>query len=120
MRRMKTRSTTKKRTTGSSNAGTFSALETAMDWYDQQSRVLSYSTTSAQKKKELETLQRKTEGVQWYSEKLIDYLTPSFPLLTDDIVSWVFIESSGLEQVVAIHPGMTAERASLVSSQVSE
>ncbi|GFU36661.1 hypothetical protein TNCV_3311561 [Trichonephila clavipes] len=37
---------------------------------------------------------------------------------TDDVVSRVFIEFSALEQVVAIHPGIAAERSGLVSSQV--
>ncbi|GFV68289.1 bone morphogenetic protein 1 homolog [Trichonephila clavipes] len=39
------------------------------------------------------------------------------PILTDDFVSRVFIESRELEQVVAIHPGMVAERTGLVTSQ---
>ncbi|GFV47471.1 hypothetical protein TNCV_4831271 [Trichonephila clavipes] len=33
---------------GPSNAGVFSPLETAIEWYEQQSRVMSYSTTAAQ------------------------------------------------------------------------
>ncbi|GFV19423.1 transposable element Tc3 transposase [Trichonephila clavipes] len=48
---------------------------------------------------------------------LLDHLTPSLPVPTDEVISWVFIESSALEQVVAIHPGMAAERAGLVISQ---
>ncbi|GFY07168.1 hypothetical protein TNCV_277151 [Trichonephila clavipes] len=36
---------------------------------------------------------------------------------TDDVVSRVFIESSALEQMIAIHPGMAAERAGFVSRQ---
>ncbi|GFU01777.1 uncharacterized protein TNCV_1522901 [Trichonephila clavipes] len=37
-------------------------------------------------------------------------------LSTDDVVSRVLIESSALEQVIAIHLGMATERAGLVSS----
>ncbi|GFX22459.1 uncharacterized protein TNCV_3600911 [Trichonephila clavipes] len=33
---------------GPSNTDEFSALETAMEWYERQSRVLSYSTTTVQ------------------------------------------------------------------------
>ncbi|GFX75147.1 hypothetical protein TNCV_3170741 [Trichonephila clavipes] len=33
---------------------------------------------------------------------LLDHLTQSLPVPTDDVVSWVFIESSALEQVVAM------------------
>ncbi|GFW18287.1 hypothetical protein TNCV_4008261 [Trichonephila clavipes] len=44
---------------GPSNADLFSVLETAMKWYKQQSRVLSYSTTAAQENHE--TLQQKTK-----------------------------------------------------------
>ncbi|GFX84074.1 putative LOC100569746 [Trichonephila clavipes] len=49
--------------------------------------------------------------------RYLDRLTPSLPVPTDDVVSRVFIESSSLEQVVAIHSGMAAEPAGLVSSQ---
>ncbi|GFU13900.1 uncharacterized protein TNCV_940761 [Trichonephila clavipes] len=49
---------------------------------------------------------------------LLDYLTPSLPLPIDDVINRVFIESSALEQVVAIHSGMAVECAGLVSSQV--
>ncbi|GFY19734.1 hypothetical protein TNCV_4649061 [Trichonephila clavipes] len=50
---------------GSSNADAFSALETAMEWYEQQNAVLlSYRCS-----REPETLQLKNEGVQQYSEK---------------------------------------------------
>ncbi|GFW61339.1 uncharacterized protein TNCV_4136571 [Trichonephila clavipes] len=45
---------------------------------------------------------------------LLDHLTPSLSVPTDDVV----IESSALEQVVAIHSGMDAEWVGLVSSQV--
>ncbi|GFT67451.1 uncharacterized protein TNCV_2360641 [Trichonephila clavipes] len=47
---------------------------------------------------------------------LLDHLTPMLPVPTDDVISRVFIESSVLEQVVAIHSGMAAEWAGLVSS----
>ncbi|GFY32502.1 hypothetical protein TNCV_3560101 [Trichonephila clavipes] len=40
----------------------------------------------------------------------------SLPVPTDDVVSRVFIEYSALEQVVTIHPGMTADCSGLVSS----
>ncbi|GFW93134.1 hypothetical protein TNCV_3888751 [Trichonephila clavipes] len=40
---------------------------------------------------------------------LLDHLTPSLQVQTDDAVSRVFIKSSELEQVVAIHSGMTAD-----------
>ncbi|GFV01811.1 cullin-4A [Trichonephila clavipes] len=39
------------------------------------------------------------------------------PVTTDDVVSRMFIEFRALEQVVAIYPGMAAERAGVVSSQ---
>ncbi|GFV70223.1 uncharacterized protein TNCV_843421 [Trichonephila clavipes] len=42
-----------------SNADAFSALETAMEWYEQQSTVLFHCCCS----RESETLQRKNEGV---------------------------------------------------------
>ncbi|GFY08832.1 hypothetical protein TNCV_4660251 [Trichonephila clavipes] len=42
---------------------------------------------------------------------------PTLPLPPDDVVSREFIEFSTLEQVVAIHSGMTVGRAGLVSSQ---
>ncbi|GFW36742.1 hypothetical protein TNCV_1220731 [Trichonephila clavipes] len=42
---------------------------------------------------------------------LLDHLTPSLPVPTDNVVSWKFIQSSALAQVIAIHSGMTAERA---------
>ncbi|PRD26712.1 UNVERIFIED_CONTAM: Low-density lipoprotein receptor-related protein 3 [Trichonephila clavipes] len=49
---------------------------------------------------------------------LLDNLTPSLPVPTDDVVSRVFIESSALQQVVAIHSGMAADSAGLVSSHI--
>ncbi|GFU57508.1 uncharacterized protein TNCV_3636721 [Trichonephila clavipes] len=48
---------------------------------------------------------------------LLDHLTLSLPLPTDDVISRVFFESSALEQVVAIHSGIGAEREGFVSSQ---
>ncbi|GFT08355.1 low-density lipoprotein receptor-related protein 3 [Trichonephila clavipes] len=48
---------------------------------------------------------------------LLDRLTPSLPVPTDEVVSRVFIESSELEQVVSIHSGMAAEFPGFVSSQ---
>ncbi|GFY01425.1 uncharacterized protein TNCV_850331 [Trichonephila clavipes] len=50
---------------GSSNADAFSALETAMEWYEQQNAVLLNYCSS----RELETLQRKNEGVQYGAAK---------------------------------------------------
>ncbi|GFX17656.1 hypothetical protein TNCV_474561 [Trichonephila clavipes] len=47
----------------------------------------------------------------------IDHLKLSLPISTDDVIIQVFIESSVLEQMVAIHPGMAAMREGLVSSQ---
>ncbi|GFV72468.1 hypothetical protein TNCV_1069001 [Trichonephila clavipes] len=47
---------------------------------------------------------------------LLDHLTPSLPVPTDDVTSRVFIQSSALERVVAIHPDMTTKWAGLVSS----
>ncbi|GFT37935.1 transposable element Tcb2 transposase [Trichonephila clavipes] len=41
---------------------------------------------------------------------------PSLPVPIDNDISRVFIESSALEQVVAIHSGMVAEWAGLISS----
>ncbi|PRD19746.1 UNVERIFIED_CONTAM: hypothetical protein NCL1_56486 [Trichonephila clavipes] len=50
---------------GPLNADAFSALETAMVWYEQHSAVLfNYCCF-----RESETLQRKNVGVQWYSKK---------------------------------------------------
>ncbi|GFV32129.1 uncharacterized protein TNCV_1674181 [Trichonephila clavipes] len=52
---------------GPSNADALSALETAMEWYEQQSGnavLLNYYRS-----RESETFQRKNEGVQWHSEK---------------------------------------------------
>ncbi|GFV62399.1 uncharacterized protein TNCV_4680111 [Trichonephila clavipes] len=49
----------------SSNADAFSALETAMDLYEQQSASCPIQLLP---KRKSETLQRKNEGVQWYSK----------------------------------------------------
>ncbi|GFS70879.1 hypothetical protein TNCV_2719631 [Trichonephila clavipes] len=49
---------------------------------------------------------------------LLDFLTPSLPVPTDDVVIWVFIESSALEQVVAIHSGMAAEGVGQASGNI--
>ncbi|GFT74214.1 hypothetical protein TNCV_4081351 [Trichonephila clavipes] len=46
----------------------------------------------------------------------LNHLTPSLPLQTD-VISPVFIESSALEQVVIIHPGIATKRLGLISSQ---
>ncbi|GFT60687.1 hypothetical protein TNCV_3584041 [Trichonephila clavipes] len=51
---------------GLSNAGAFSALEAAMEWYEQQSECC---PTQLLLLKRIRDLQRKNEGVQWYSEK---------------------------------------------------
>ncbi|PRD31815.1 UNVERIFIED_CONTAM: E3 ubiquitin-protein ligase HERC2 [Trichonephila clavipes] len=48
----------------------------------------------------------------------LDHLTPTFSIPTDNVISWVFIESNALEQVVSIHSGMTAEWAGLVSGGI--
>ncbi|GFX64319.1 hypothetical protein TNCV_1500431 [Trichonephila clavipes] len=56
---------------GSSNADVIYALETAMEWYEQQSEFC--PTQLLLLKRKSETLQRKNEGVQWYSEKISDY-----------------------------------------------
>ncbi|GFX05567.1 uncharacterized protein TNCV_3434711 [Trichonephila clavipes] len=48
---------------------------------------------------------------------LLDHLTPSLPVLTDDVVSWVFIEFSALEKVVTIHSDMDSVWAGFVSIQ---
>ncbi|GFU40989.1 hypothetical protein TNCV_4645651 [Trichonephila clavipes] len=47
---------------------------------------------------------------------LLNHLTQSLPVPTDDAISRVFIVSSALKKVIAIHSGMTAEWAGLVSS----
>ncbi|GFX03663.1 hypothetical protein TNCV_2112351 [Trichonephila clavipes] len=52
---------------GPSNADEFPALETAMDWYEQQSEFC--PTQLLLLKRESETLQRNNEDLQWYSEK---------------------------------------------------
>ncbi|GFY24367.1 hypothetical protein TNCV_1014161 [Trichonephila clavipes] len=54
-----------------------------------------------------------------YPTPVLDHLTPSLRVPTDDVVSREFIESSVLEQGVAIHSGIFAEWAGLVSSQAS-
>ncbi|GFV46533.1 uncharacterized protein TNCV_3234201 [Trichonephila clavipes] len=53
---------------GLSNADAFSALETAMEGYEQQSEFVLFSYYCS---RESETLQRKNKGVQGYSEKLV-------------------------------------------------
>ncbi|GFU61811.1 uncharacterized protein TNCV_4564581 [Trichonephila clavipes] len=50
---------------GPTNAGAFSALETAMEWYEQQSECCPAQLILLKR----ETLQRKNGGVQWYREK---------------------------------------------------
>ncbi|GFX32482.1 uncharacterized protein TNCV_2174001 [Trichonephila clavipes] len=52
---------------GSSNAGAFSALETVMEWYEQQSECCPTQLLLLKRIREL--IKRKNEGVQWYSEK---------------------------------------------------
>ncbi|GFW20915.1 hypothetical protein TNCV_1714221 [Trichonephila clavipes] len=52
------------------------------------------------------------------SRAWLDHLTPSLLVLTYDTVNLICIVSGALEQVIAIHSGMAAERAGLVSSQV--
>ncbi|GFY30911.1 low-density lipoprotein receptor-related protein 3 [Trichonephila clavipes] len=47
---------------------------------------------------------------------LLDHLPPRLPILTDDVISRVFMESRALEQVVAIYSSMAAEWAGLVSN----
>ncbi|GFV44055.1 hypothetical protein TNCV_3571761 [Trichonephila clavipes] len=47
---------------------------------------------------------------------LLDHLTLSLLVPADHVISQIFSESSGLEQVVAIHSGMSVEWAGLVSS----
>ncbi|GFW48931.1 hypothetical protein TNCV_3901291 [Trichonephila clavipes] len=49
-----------------------------------------------------------------------DYLTPILPVLTVDIVNRIFIEFSASEEWVAIHSGVAAERADIVSSQAND
>ncbi|GFT14805.1 uncharacterized protein TNCV_3482781 [Trichonephila clavipes] len=51
---------------GPSNADAFSALEIAMEWYEQQSECC---PTQLLLSRESETLQPKSEGVQWWNEK---------------------------------------------------
>ncbi|GFW47727.1 uncharacterized protein TNCV_2829171 [Trichonephila clavipes] len=48
---------------------------------------------------------------------LLDHLTPSLPVPTDDVFSRVFIESIALDQVVSTHSGNSPDRPGLVSSQ---
>ncbi|GFW40872.1 hypothetical protein TNCV_4369201 [Trichonephila clavipes] len=50
---------------GPSNADASSALEIAIEWHEQQSDALLNYFCS----RESETLKRKKESVQWYSEK---------------------------------------------------
>ncbi|GFY18792.1 hypothetical protein TNCV_2400101 [Trichonephila clavipes] len=47
---------------------------------------------------------------------LLDHLTASRPVPTDDEASWVSIESNALKLLVTIHSGIAAEWASLISS----
>ncbi|GFX92192.1 uncharacterized protein TNCV_1741121 [Trichonephila clavipes] len=51
---------------GPSNADVFSALEAAMEWYEQQSECCPTQILLFKRIKDL--LQRKDEGLQWYSE----------------------------------------------------
>ncbi|GFY07815.1 hypothetical protein TNCV_4287511 [Trichonephila clavipes] len=46
---------------------------------------------------------------------LLDHLMPNLPVPTDNDVSILFIESSALEHVSAIHSGMAVEQAGFVS-----
>ncbi|GFV35773.1 uncharacterized protein TNCV_913631 [Trichonephila clavipes] len=48
------------------------------------------------------------------------HLTWCLPVPNDDVINRLFVESSALEQVVAICPGMASEWAGFVSSQASE
>ncbi|GFU01663.1 hypothetical protein TNCV_1522041 [Trichonephila clavipes] len=50
---------------GPSNADAFSALETAMEWYEQQSENCPIQILLL---KRIRDFSAKTEGVQWYSE----------------------------------------------------
>ncbi|GFV14298.1 hypothetical protein TNCV_807301 [Trichonephila clavipes] len=47
----------------------------------------------------------------------LSHWTPSLPIPTDNVVRWVVVKSSALEQVVAIHPGLTELWTGLVSRQ---
>ncbi|GFU70229.1 low-density lipoprotein receptor-related protein 3 [Trichonephila clavipes] len=47
---------------------------------------------------------------------LLDHLTPSPPVPTEDVIRRAFIESSTLEQLVAIPSGIAAEEVGLISS----
>ncbi|GFV28911.1 hypothetical protein TNCV_540301 [Trichonephila clavipes] len=84
-----------------SNAGTFSALEIAMEWYEQQSECCP------------------TQLLLFKRFRLCSENTKAYNVPTDDVVPRVFIESSALEHVAAIHSGMVEERAGLVSSQAN-
>ncbi|GFV71097.1 hypothetical protein TNCV_698881 [Trichonephila clavipes] len=53
---------------GTSNADAFSALETAMEWYEKESECCPAKLLLL---KGSETLQRINEGVQWYSKKSV-------------------------------------------------
>ncbi|GFT34742.1 hypothetical protein TNCV_2898811 [Trichonephila clavipes] len=47
---------------------------------------------------------------------LLDHLTPILPVLTDSLISRLFVESSALEHGVPFHSGMAVEWADRVSS----
>ncbi|GFV72896.1 hypothetical protein TNCV_1974431 [Trichonephila clavipes] len=46
----------------------------------------------------------------------LDHLTPSLPAQIENVVNREFIESSTLEQVFTVHPGMVSEWEGLVRS----
>ncbi|GFT63574.1 transposable element Tcb1 transposase [Trichonephila clavipes] len=49
---------------------------------------------------------------------LLEHVPLSLQVSSDDVVRWVFIQSSALEQVVAIHSGMAAEWAGQASGDI--
>ncbi|GFS95261.1 hypothetical protein TNCV_2630891 [Trichonephila clavipes] len=53
---------------------------------------------------------------EWFEENRLGAPLLGTSIPTDDLVSRGFIESSALEQVITIHPGMATERVGLVSS----
>ncbi|GFY32539.1 uncharacterized protein TNCV_3560471 [Trichonephila clavipes] len=51
--------------------------------------------------------------------ELFDHLTPSLPVPSEDVVSRILIEFSALKQMVVLHSGLAADRASFICSEAN-
>ncbi|GFW11000.1 uncharacterized protein TNCV_4459751 [Trichonephila clavipes] len=91
----------------------FSRRSTGMFRFSKQ-RIRTRNLMRNKKNTDTNAYKRKENTRAWP----LDHLRPSRPVPTDDVVSQVFLESSALEQVLAIHSGIVAQQASHASSQV--